>query len=90
MFIEASLLGYIPRRPKFNFYTTNKRQLPNIEKSELERATISGSVGTQNRGVAIMPEGHRRFRMTEKLEKAYINCGWTCCSLVCWQLDVGV
>jgi len=27
-----------------------------------------------------VPEGHGRFRMTGKLEKAYINCGRTCSS----------
>jgi hypothetical protein len=30
-----------------------------------------------------VPEGHGRFRMTGKLEKAYINCGRTCSSVMC-------
>ena len=43
--------------------------------------------GTQNWEVAIVLEGHRRFQMTGKLEKAYINCGQTCCSAASQQFS---
>ena len=33
--------------------------------------------GAQNRDAAVVPGNDGKFRMTGKLKKAYINCGWT-------------